>query len=168
MIVFRLPHLQVDEIIPPYAEVVRFEFEPLRGKALRDAARERLRRRLARLPRRDPVEAFGRTLAMQSAALAEEGEYGFHDWAFHTLRQLGANFELLAEHVAWLDGAAFAAARENCTRVSEMAKTLQFQMARSVARGRAPDSSAAIVEISRARKAALVGVAAGLDALTSH
>jgi hypothetical protein len=167
MIVHRPPHLQLDEIVPPHAETIRFEFEPLRGAALRSAAAERLRFRLSRAPRRDPVALFGTTLAAKAEALAGAGENAFHDWAFHTVRQLGAAFELLGDHVAWLDDRAFAAARENCKRVSSGAKALQFQLARAIMRGRTPDIGALVAEISAARGAALAGVDAGLAALTS-
>ena len=166
MVVFRPPHLQVDEIIPPYAELIRFDAPPLEGAALKQAAAERLRWRLSRAPRRDPVMAFAATLEKRTTALADGGEFAFHDWAFHTLRQLGANYELLGSHLAWLDSAAFAAAMAECARVSQETKALQFQLARAVARRKASSSEPLLAEISRARKAALAGVAAGLAALT--
>lgn len=166
MVVFRPPHLQIDDIIPPYAELIRFERDPMRGAGLRAATIDVLRTHLTRAPKRDPIPAFGATLADRAGALGAEGELAFHDWAFHTLRQLGANHELLGEHLAWL-GDAFAAAQKECRAVSSLAKTLQFQMARAVARSRAPDAAALLAEISRARMAALAAVEAGLDALTS-
>ncbi|MDE2362460.1 MAG: DUF1839 family protein [Hyphomicrobiales bacterium] len=165
MVVHRPPHLQGDEIIPPYAEAIVFDREPLRGRALRAAARERLALRLSRAPRRDPVAAFGASLAPRIAALAGKGAHAFHDWAFHTLRQLGANFELLADHLAWLEADAFEPAVIACKQVSAGAKTLQFQLARAVARGRTPNADAIVADLSRARLTALAGVDASLRRL---
>ena len=169
MVVHRPLHLQGDEIIPPYAETITFERAPLRGRALRTAARARLAWRLSRVPRRDPVEAFGATLQERVAALAARDENAFHDWAFHTLRQLGANFELLADHLAWLDASAFETAADACRRASAGAKTLQFQIARAVARGRVRDVGGLVGEIAGARRTALCAMAVALEkaALTS-
>lgn len=168
MVVFRPPHLQADEIIPPYAELIRFERPPLAGEALRATARAALARWLEVAPRREPIAAFGATLEARAQALAGAGELVFHDWAFHTFRQLGANYELLADHLAWLDpGPAFVGAREHCRAVSAAAKALQFQLARAVARRRTPDVASLIEQTAHARGAALEGVRAGLAALTS-
>jgi hypothetical protein len=118
--------------------------------------------RLQRAPR-DPVARFAATLAARAADLAQAGEFAFHDWAFHTLRQLGANYELLGDHLAWLDdGPAFAEARRACKSISGAAKTLQFQMARAVARARAADLSALLEEVGRARATTLDGIVSGL------
>jgi hypothetical protein len=163
MVVHRPVHLQADEIIPPFAQSIRFDFEPLRGDELRAVARERLRWRLSRAPQRDPVAAFGATLDSRAKKLEGAGENAFHDWAFHTLRQLGANYELLADHLVWLDPAVFAGACGECRRISALGKSLQFQLARAVLRGRSPDVSGVIVELSAARTAALGGIAVALQ-----
>lgn len=163
MIVHRPPHLQVDEIIPPHAEVIRFDQEPMSESALRALARERLAWRLSRQPKADPVETFAATLPTRLDGLAGAGENAFHDWAFHTLRQLGAGFELFGDHLAWLDdGARFKAAREACKQVSSLTKTLQFQAARAVLGGRAPKTAGLVEQIGAARRAALAGAQAGL------
>ena len=58
----------------------------------------------------------------------------FHAYAFNTTRQLGANFEMLASHLAWLgeSGAGdFAPAAEAAADLSREAKAFQFQLARA-------------------------------------
>ena len=54
----------------------------------------------------------------------------FHKYAFNTLRQLGANFELASSHLDWLSLEGGDAAR----KISETAKSVQFQLARAVTR----------------------------------
>ena len=64
----------------------------------------------------------------------------FHAYAFNTTRQLGANFEMLASHLTWLDvnGAGpFAAAAEAAAELSREAKAFQFQLARAFHRRKA-------------------------------
>ena len=61
----------------------------------------------------------------------------FHLYAFNTLRQLGANFELLASHLSWLSQQGEAnldRAIASATDIATGAKTLQFQLARAMAR----------------------------------
>ncbi|MFO1114054.1 MAG: DUF1839 family protein [Beijerinckiaceae bacterium] len=162
MTVHRPLHLQADEIIPPHAEVIRFEREPLGEAALRAAALERLAWRLSRRPAGDPVAAFAATFPAQLERLAGAGENAFHDWAFHNLRQLGAGFELFGDHLGWLDGGPrFRAARDACKQVSSLAKTLQFQVARAVLGGRTPKTAGLLEQIGAARQAALAGAEAG-------
>jgi hypothetical protein len=47
---------------------------------------------------------------------------------------VGANFELAADHLAWLAPDEFAAAAEHARRISDTAKSVQFQLARAIAR----------------------------------
>jgi hypothetical protein len=58
----------------------------------------------------------------------------FHKYAFNTLRQLGANFELLATHLSWMGGREFDEATSASLKIAETAKSVQFQMARAVTR----------------------------------
>ncbi|MFP3802562.1 DUF1839 family protein, partial [Paraburkholderia sp. SIMBA_027] len=58
----------------------------------------------------------------------------FHKYAFNTLRQFGANFELAADHLAWLAPGQFGSAEADARQISETAKSVQFQLARAVTR----------------------------------
>lgn len=123
----------------PYVEFARFGAGALQGAALRDAAVELLQRHLRRAPMFNPVRAFAKRIETQAQMVRARDPSFFHKYAFNTLRQLGANFELLGSHLDWLglrgvDGLAPAAA--SAKELSGSAKAYQFQLARAVARGK--------------------------------
>ena len=87
----------------------------------------------------NPVLAWRGLIDAQIRELAEKPPEAFHQYAFNTARQAGANFALLAAHLDWLarQGAGgFEAARESAAAFSAAAKTAQFQLARAVSRKR--------------------------------
>ncbi len=119
----------------PYAEFARFPQRRPDEAHLRREAKRLLAVHLARRPAENPVTAFARVFPAQVQALADRPFAFFHKYAFNTLRQLGANFELAASHLDWIapDGTlndAAAAART----IAETAKSAQFQLARAVTR----------------------------------
>jgi len=124
----------------PYTEFVKFPEGGVPGAAhIRETAVELLRRHLARRPKANPVAAFANAFPEQVEAVAERPFDFFHLYAFNTLRQLGANYELFAAHLDWLatggvDG--LDAPAEAARRISATAKTVQFQLARAVMRKR--------------------------------
>jgi Domain of unknown function (DUF1839) len=120
--------------LPPYAEFVKAVAEPLAAADLPGAAFDLLVRHRARAPRRNPVLAFRDALAATAEGLVCRPLSVFHAYAFNTTRQLGANFEMLASHLAWLgeSGAGdFAPAAEAAADLSREAKAFQFQLARA-------------------------------------
>jgi len=124
----------------PYAEFVKFGDHPITDE--REIARTLLVRRLAQSPTANPVAAFQAVLAEQAEAVAAREPAYFHKYAFNTLRQVGANFELLADHLLWLEPEHAAAA--HARRIAEVAKVAQFQLARACARKRFDTLPAAI------------------------
>ena len=126
-------HAHGDTPFLPYAEFAKFGPRP--GGDLRPMAADILRRRLARRPAANPVRAFAAVLVEQARGVAEREDGFFHHYAFNTLRQLGANFQLLGDHLVWLDGAEGPGAVQ-AQRIAETAKLAQFQLARACARGR--------------------------------
>jgi hypothetical protein len=121
--------------LPPYAEIVKPDYPALEGRALKDAARALLGHHLRRRPKDNPVAAFAERLpALVERVGAREPEF-FHKFAFNTLRQLGANFELLGAFLDWLgEPNEFARETERCKAISEGAKSFQFLLARAVVR----------------------------------
>lgn len=120
--------------LPPYAEFVKAVAPPLSPADLPVAARDLLVKHRARAPGRNPVRAFRDTLAATADGLVCRPLGVFHAYAFNTTRQLGANFEMLASHLAWLEGqgaGSFAAAAEAAADLSRGAKAFQFQLARA-------------------------------------
>ncbi|OWV83411.1 serine--tRNA ligase [Rhizobium sp. R635] len=117
----------------PYAEFARFPEKPADEAHLRVTARRLAGFHFSRRPRENPIRAFASVFPQQVEAVAERPFGFFHKYAFNTLRQVGANFELAADHLVWLSPE-FAAAAEDARRISDAAKSVQFQLARAVAR----------------------------------
>ena len=126
--------------LPPYAEFVKTVAPPLPTSELPGVARELLAKHRARAPQRNPVLAFRDALAATAEGLVVQPLSVFHAYAFNTTRQLGANFEMLASHLIWLDAngsGGFAPAAEAATELSREAKAFQFQLARAFHRRKA-------------------------------
>jgi hypothetical protein len=132
--VFRLGRAFSEDVLPPYTELVRFDAGPrLKGQELQRAAHEMLRRQLDRRPKRNPWTAFGKRLSMDLPALFAGTDSSYHAYAFATLRQCGAAFEVAGSFVEWLalpsslDACAAAGA---LSRQVSGAKALLFRIAR--------------------------------------
>jgi Domain of unknown function (DUF1839) len=127
----RLPEqMRVDSLFP-YAEMVKLPEGPIDPVTLRTTALRLLAHHLQRVPDENPVAAYRAVAPAQAEVLAERAPHAFHHYAFNTLRQLGANFELLASHLHWLGGD-FTEAETAATRIAEGAKITQFQLARAL------------------------------------
>jgi len=123
--------------LPPYAEFVRNVGDPVPAARLPHVALDLLRKNLRGAPRRNPVRAFAGALAETGEGLVVRPLSVFHKYAFNTTRQLGANFEMLGSHLAWLTASGagdFTAAAECATRLGSEAKAFQFQLARAFAK----------------------------------
>jgi hypothetical protein len=130
--VFRLGRPFSEDVLPPYAEIVRFDAASrLEGEDLRWAARKTLLRQLARRPRRNPWLTFAERLAADLPALLAGTDESYHNYAFATVRQCGAAFEVSASFVEWLP--ACDATREAAAALARQvggAKALLFRLAR--------------------------------------
>jgi hypothetical protein len=118
----------------PYTEFAKFPQTQPSIAHQRTTAAALLRRHFARRPDENPIAEFASVFPRQVEAVAERPFGYFHKYAFNTLRQFGANFELLASHLAWLDEPAYRSAIGEALKISECAKTVQFQLARAVTR----------------------------------
>ena len=85
---------------------------------------------------------------------SREGRFdAFHQYAFATVRQLGACFGLLAAHLRWLDGLAggnLDRAATGCEEIETTAKVLEFTLARAVAAGRLAGVAPLLERLERA------------------
>lgn len=137
------PH--ADDLLFPYAEFVKLgRREQAAPHAL---ARRLLRKHVDLAPLSNPVRAFAERIGEDIGALASRDPAFFHKYAFNTLRQLGANFELLGSHLEWLrraGGPEFLESIAGCRAISEGAKSFQFQLARATARKRVEGAAAAL------------------------
>ena len=113
------------DVLPPYTEIVRFDAgRRLTGEELRAAARERVAGHLARRPADNPFPRFGAALEQRLPSLLEGDAQAYHDYAFATVRMVGAGFEVCALLSDWLLG--------------DDAKLLSFKLARRRAFDPAP------------------------------
>ncbi|MCM2397994.1 DUF1839 family protein [Rhizobium sp. S95] len=118
----------------PYTEFAKFPAKPVPREHKRTVAAKLLRRHYDRRPHANPIAAFAAVFPAQVEAIAERPFGYFHKYAFNTLRQFGANFELLASHLTWLSEESFVPVVEQALKISEVAKSVQFQLARAVTR----------------------------------
>ncbi|SCX09212.1 hypothetical protein DSM25558_1234 [Agrobacterium sp. DSM 25558] len=130
-------HHLADEDLPflPYTEFAKFPEKPVSDVERRAIALRLLASHFSRRPTQNPIKAFAEVFPAQVENVADRPFGFFHKYAFNTLRQFGANFELAASHLEWLGGERrFGEASAHALRISEVAKTVQFQLARAIAR----------------------------------
>jgi len=139
--------------LPLFAELIRIDRQIKRPRAeLARMAKNILATHLSRRPTANPVEKFGQRFAKDLPWIQEQGLPFYHIWAFATIRQLGAAFELLALHLRWLagiDSPELAPAAEQFQQLSATAKTFILKAARAVNSKKPFDASATFEEMSR-------------------
>ena len=129
--------------LPLFAEIMRFD-------RVRAASRfdlvgrsvELLIHHLQRRPGTNPVERFKASFDSDVGTFASDG-LAYHSYAFATLRQLGASFELTSLYLSWLDhefgDPPIVQAAETFAEISSLAKALVLKGARAVATKRPAD-----------------------------
>jgi uncharacterized protein DUF1839 len=129
--IFRLGRDFSEDVLPPYAELLRFDAgTPLRGRELSDAARRLLLRHLNRRPADNPFIRFGAQLERDLPHLLDGDAGDYHAYAFATVRMAGSAFEAALSHVDWLLGEAGIGACEALRSIVEGCKALSFRLAR--------------------------------------
>ena len=119
--------------LPLFAELVRSDRKIARPlDELRSRSRALLVRHLGRRPASNPVVRFAARFGADLPWIQGEGLAFYHAWAFATVRQLGAAFELLAYHLRWLGDEALVPAALAFDRISDGAKTFILKAARAV------------------------------------
>jgi hypothetical protein len=142
--VFQLDGAPHERVLPPYVEYVKWRanFTPPRGAQLAEASRPLLARHLARAPRDNPFPRFRARLERDLEGLMRAGIERFHVYSFANLRQYGACFELGESYLRWLGSHGVAGVETPALAlrdIAETAKRLQFQLARSMSRGKPLD-----------------------------
>lgn len=140
--------------LPFFAEFVRIGRRRTResSELTRESLRT-LRNHLDRRPRANPVTRFRERFGEDLAWMQREGLAAYHAWAFATLRQLGAAFELGGLYVQWLERhgeVGLSAAAEAFASISATAKTLILKTARAVSANRALDAAVALRDAEQA------------------
>lgn len=152
--IFRhLAHLKAQpDILFPYTEFAKFGPAPAPDTISQNALKL-LQYHMKFAPDANPVAAFQQAFPAHAARLAARAPEFFHVYAFNTLRQLGANFELLGSHLAWLTHfhpLDFQEEIDGCNAIAAGAKAFQFQLARAMARGKLPGLEAQLTPMVEA------------------
>lgn len=137
---FRLDAPRAATALPLFAELVHIDRMVGRGsKELRELSFALLRRHYAWRPRTNPFSRFAARLAQDLPAMRERGVDHYHQWAFASVRQAGAAFELLGAHLRWLAGQGdprLAQAAGSFASIAQANKSLILKGARAVATGK--------------------------------
>ncbi|MEO8298462.1 MAG: DUF1839 family protein [Burkholderiales bacterium] len=161
---FRIGQEDDATYLPLFAELVRLDRVAHRPTdALRAQTRTLLATHLARRPEHNPVARFSLRFAQDLPALQDAGLAHYHRWAFGTVRQMGAAYELAAQCLDWLAGNG--SLHEPATafrRVAELSKTLILKGARTVASKRAFDAAPLLDEAAAAWDAGMAGLQSAL------
>ncbi len=120
-----------DTMLPPYAEIVRFDAAPVPSEAeLRQCVEELLVEHFAHIPASNPFARFRSSLTSELPRLLAGDDADYHDYAFATVRMAGSSFELCASFLFWLYGEDAAAATSSLMQLVAGCKSLSFRLAR--------------------------------------
>ncbi|MET0334245.1 MAG: DUF1839 family protein [Rhizobacter sp.] len=140
--------------LPLYAELIRLDRVVHRPAAeLAQCALRLLREQLAYRPLDNPVTRFADRFAADLPGLQEKGLTHYHTWAFTTLRQLGAAFELAGAHLNWLERLTSRGLADSASQFEQIAqdcKGLILKVARVVNGKRAFDPHDALASTAQA------------------
>lgn len=155
----RVPELKDNpNVLFPYVEFVKYhEGAGHSGAGLLDEARTLLKWHLKRRPT-NPIAKFRAEFPRHLEQLAIRPMAYFHLYSFNVVRQLGANFELLGDHLKWLvaqgeGGLDIAVAA--CDQLASTSKGLQFLLARAVNKKKFGDFTPTLETLERAHDTAL-------------
>jgi hypothetical protein len=138
---FRLDAPGLGEVmLPLFAELVHIDRVVRRGSGeLSELSFALLRRHYTWRPRSNPFSRFAARLAQDLPAMRERGVDHYHQWAFASVRQAGAAFELLGANLRWLAAQGYPQLAEaaGCFEaIARANKTLILKGARAVATGK--------------------------------
>ncbi len=170
---FRLNAAPDPTFLPLFAELIRIDRIVHRPPAeLAQMARVLLAIHLARRPISNPIDKFNRRFENDLPWIQRQGLNFYHAWAFATIRQLGAAFELLALHLRWLieagEGDGLASAADDFLQLSGTAKTFILKAARAVNTRKPFDASTTFAEMSQAWARGMAVLERELDAPSGH
>jgi hypothetical protein len=150
--------------MPLFAELVRIDRVIRRPSAeLVAMSRELWHRHLQRRPATNPVRRFQARFESDLPGMQEKGLAYYHAWAFGTVRQLGAAFELAALNLQWLAAAGVTGlepATTAFTQISTNSKTFILKGARATNNRRSFDGAALFDELANSWELGLRAVEA--------
>ncbi|MBG9388306.1 DUF1839 family protein [Caenimonas aquaedulcis] len=150
---FRIGEPEDPGYMPLFAELIRTDRVKRRAPMeLASLSLDLLERHWRRRPRTNPLTRFGQRLTSEFPSLRSAGLAHYHSWAFATIRQAGAAFDLTAEYLRWQSDFGHYGLADAALRFDEIAqsmKTLILKAARSVNSGR-PLQASELIETSAA------------------
>ncbi len=149
---FRLDVPPDKTFMPFFAELVRTKRVVRHERhALIARSKELLQKHLARRPEENPIERFARAFKRDVERLKRDGENrlaAYHTYAFATIRQLGAAFELAALHLRWRDEKKFEPSVTSFEAISTGSKQLILKTARAVGANKVVDFDPMLHELA--------------------
>jgi Domain of unknown function (DUF1839) len=167
---FRLDAAPDASFLPLLAEWVRID-RLVRHALAELAARSfaLLRRHFDRRPLTNPFHRFAARFAHDLPELQAAGLTYYHAWAFASIRQAGAAFDLLAANLRWQAGfgrPGLISAAECFDTIAEGNKAWILKGARAVNSGRAFDAGPIFEGMAQAWDCGMASIAEVLDPLT--
>jgi hypothetical protein len=152
--VFHLDAPEDPAWLPFYADVVRIDRVVKRpADELAAMSMRLLRRHFDRRPQVNPFKRFAARLVQDVPMLKEQGLARYHLWAFASIRQAGAAFELAAANLRWLAGFGheqLTQAAQQFESIAQANKALILKGARAANAGRALDAEGLVAEMAQA------------------
>ena len=150
---FRLDVGPTPEFLPLFAELVRIDrMTHLPPSELAAVSWELLNRHLGRRPATNPIQRFGERFLQNLPELQAKGLQHYHAWAFASIRQAGAAFDLMAAHCRWqasLGHPELVAPAACFDAIAQGHKALILKAARAVNSGRPFDAVPLFAEMSQ-------------------
>ena len=140
-------------LLPPHARLVKLDRVMTRTHSeLGEIGVALARLHGTRIPAANPVRAFGEALREQGSWLAGGDATHYQRWAYATLHQCGAAFELAGDACRWLagHGQPVLGAVEPLLAVSRGARSLHQRLVRVPQSGRMPDVAQRVDEMAGA------------------
>lgn len=148
---FRLDAAPDPAFLPLFAEIVRLDRKVKRAPAeLAVQSRALLRKHLNFMPTTNPFAAFRERFERDLPQLQERGLAFYHLWAFGTIRQAGAAFELAAQNLRWLmefEPGQFEIPVTEFEKLAAGGKTFILKAARAVSTRRPFDGAAMFAQL---------------------
>jgi hypothetical protein len=151
---FRLEHALDPGFLPLLAESVRVDrLTRYRPAELADRSWALLRRHVERRPATNPFHRFASRFARDLPQLQAAGLPHYHAWAFASIRQAGAAFDLLAANLRWqarFGHPELISAADSFDAIANGNKALILKGARAVNSGRSFDATPTFAGMAQA------------------
>jgi len=164
---FRVDAPHDPSYLPLYAELIRCDQLARRSSAeLALISLGLLRHTMGHRPRSNPMLRFGAHIDAEFAQLQARGLAQYHSWAFATIRQCGAAFDLSAAHLRWLSGTGVIdalPAAASFDHIAQTCKAMILKAARAANSGRVLDAAPTIESMAQAWESGMASIELALE-----